>query len=57
MVMRLIKVALAGRWRLIEPPAYSLSPTMISDAKRAFLEQGASVDHIYVDGFSFQSRA
>jgi len=31
MVMRLIKVALAGRCRLIEPPAYSLSPTMISE--------------------------
>jgi CDP-4-dehydro-6-deoxyglucose reductase len=33
------------------------SPTMISDAKKAFLDQGASVDHIYVDGFNFQSRA
>ena len=30
---------------------------MISDAKKAFLEKGASVDHIYVDGFNFQSRA
>lgn len=33
------------------------SPTMISDAKKAFLARGASVDHIYVDGFNFQSRA
>jgi CDP-4-dehydro-6-deoxyglucose reductase len=33
------------------------SPAMISDAKKAFLERGASVDHIYVDGFSFQSHA
>ena len=31
------------------------SPTMISDAKKAFLEKNASVDHIYVDGFNFQS--
>jgi CDP-4-dehydro-6-deoxyglucose reductase len=33
------------------------SPTMISDAKKAFLEKGASVDHIHVDGFNFQSHA
>jgi CDP-4-dehydro-6-deoxyglucose reductase len=33
------------------------SPRMISDAKKAFLDQGASVDHIYVDGFNFQSRS
>jgi CDP-4-dehydro-6-deoxyglucose reductase, E3 len=33
------------------------SPNMISDSKNAFLARGASVDHIYVDGFSFQSRA
>jgi CDP-4-dehydro-6-deoxyglucose reductase len=33
------------------------SPTMISDAKKAFLEKNASVDHIYVDGFNFQSHA
>ena len=34
------------------------SPAMISDAKKAFLENArASVDHIYVDGFNFQSRA
>jgi CDP-4-dehydro-6-deoxyglucose reductase len=33
------------------------SPNMISDAKKAFLARGASVDHIYVDGFNFQSRA
>ena len=26
MVMRLINSVLAGRWRLMEPPAYSLSP-------------------------------
>jgi len=32
------------------------SPNMISDAKNAFLARGASVDHIYVDGFNFQSR-
>ena len=31
------------------------SPTMISDAKKSFLEKGASVDHIYIDGFNFQS--
>jgi hypothetical protein len=30
---------------------------MISDAKQAFLARRASVDHIYVDGFNFQSRA
>jgi CDP-4-dehydro-6-deoxyglucose reductase len=33
------------------------SPAMISDAKKAFLARGASVDHLYVDGFNFQSRA
>jgi CDP-4-dehydro-6-deoxyglucose reductase len=33
------------------------SPNMISDAKKAFLARGASVDHIYVDGFNFQSHA
>jgi CDP-4-dehydro-6-deoxyglucose reductase, E3 len=33
------------------------SPAMISDAKKAFTGKGASVDHIYVDGFSFQSHA
>lgn len=33
------------------------SPTMIRDAKQAFLANGASVDHIYVDGFNFQQRA
>ncbi|HRP97113.1 MAG TPA: 2Fe-2S iron-sulfur cluster-binding protein [Rhodocyclaceae bacterium] len=30
------------------------APAMIHDAKQAFLGKGASVDHIYVDGFSFQ---
>jgi CDP-4-dehydro-6-deoxyglucose reductase, E3 len=33
------------------------SPLMINDAKRAFIERGASVDHIYVDGFNFQGRS
>jgi CDP-4-dehydro-6-deoxyglucose reductase len=33
------------------------SPTMISEAKKAFLAKNASVDHIYVDGFNFQIRA
>ena len=33
------------------------SPNMIRDAKKAFLARGASVDHLYVDGFNFQSRA
>lgn len=33
------------------------SPAMINDAKKAFLDRRASVDHIYVDGFSFQSHA
>ena len=33
------------------------SPNMISTAKKDFLDRGASVDHIYVDGFNFQSRA
>ena len=33
------------------------SPAMIRDAKAALLGRGASVDHIYVDGFNFQSRA
>jgi CDP-4-dehydro-6-deoxyglucose reductase len=33
------------------------SPAMINDAKSAFMGRGASVDHIYVDGFSFQSHA
>lgn len=32
------------------------SPVMISDAKKAFLAKGASVDHLYVDGFNFQSQ-
>jgi CDP-4-dehydro-6-deoxyglucose reductase len=30
------------------------SPAMIHDAKAAFLKMGASVDHIYADGFNFQ---
>lgn len=30
------------------------SPAMIHDAKEAFLRMGASVDHIYADGFNFQ---
>jgi CDP-4-dehydro-6-deoxyglucose reductase len=33
------------------------SPRMIHDAKQAFLARGASVDHIYVDGFNFQGGA
>jgi CDP-4-dehydro-6-deoxyglucose reductase len=33
------------------------SPVMIGDAKKAFLQKGASVEHIYVDGFNFQSHA
>lgn len=31
------------------------SPVMISGAKKAFLGGGASVDHIHVDGFNFQT--
>lgn len=30
------------------------SPAMIHDAKETFLAMGASVDHIYADGFNFQ---
>lgn len=30
------------------------SPAMIEQSRRAFLERGASIDHIYTDGFSFQ---
>jgi CDP-4-dehydro-6-deoxyglucose reductase, E3 len=30
------------------------SPAMIHDAKQAFLAAGASVDHIYAEGFNFQ---
>ena len=30
------------------------SPAMIHDAKAAFLAMGASVDHMYADGFNFQ---
>lgn len=30
------------------------SPDMIRDAKQAFLERGASPDHIYADSFTFQ---
>ena len=30
------------------------SPAMIADAKRRFLDLGASADHVYVDGFTFQ---
>jgi CDP-4-dehydro-6-deoxyglucose reductase, E3 len=33
------------------------SPTMISEAKQAFLAQGADMEHIYTDGFSFQHPA
>ena len=33
------------------------SPNMIRDAKAAFLGRNASVDHIYVDGFNFQTRS
>ena len=31
------------------------SPTMIADAKVAFIERGASMDHIYADSFVFQA--
>jgi CDP-4-dehydro-6-deoxyglucose reductase len=31
------------------------SPAMIHDAKEAFLSRGAVPDHLYADGFSFQS--
>lgn len=30
------------------------SPVMIADAKRRFLARGASAEHVYADGFSFQ---
>ena len=30
------------------------SPSMIGDAKQRFVALGASVDHVYVDGFTFQ---
>jgi CDP-4-dehydro-6-deoxyglucose reductase len=30
------------------------SPAMISEAKRRFLARGASAEHVYADGFSFQ---
>ena len=30
------------------------SPAMISEAKESFLALGASADHVYVDGFTFQ---
>jgi CDP-4-dehydro-6-deoxyglucose reductase len=33
------------------------SPAMISDAKKALLMRGASIDHIYADAFTFQSEA
>jgi CDP-4-dehydro-6-deoxyglucose reductase len=33
------------------------SPNMIRDAKRAFLARGASVEHLYADGFNFQAPA
>jgi CDP-4-dehydro-6-deoxyglucose reductase len=33
------------------------SPVMIADAKRNFLARGASLDHIYSDGFSFHHQA
>jgi CDP-4-dehydro-6-deoxyglucose reductase len=33
------------------------SPAMIHDAKEVFLGMGASVDHIYADGFNFQHSA
>lgn len=33
------------------------SPLMIADAKRRFLALGASMDHIYSDGFSFHHQA
>jgi len=33
------------------------SPNMIRDAKRAFLDRGASLDHLYSDGFNFQPRS
>ena len=32
------------------------SPAMVHDAKAAFLEMGASIDHIYAEGFNFQLR-
>jgi CDP-4-dehydro-6-deoxyglucose reductase len=30
------------------------SPAMISDAKPAFMARGASIAHIYTEGFAFQ---
>lgn len=30
------------------------SPAMIADAKRAFISQGASIEHLYADSFTFQ---
>lgn len=33
------------------------SPTMIDDARRHFLEKGASIDHLYADSFTFQHDA
>jgi CDP-4-dehydro-6-deoxyglucose reductase, E3 len=33
------------------------SPVMVADAKRRFLAMNASQQHVYVDGFTFQSEA
>lgn len=33
------------------------SPTMIDDARQHFLEQGAVIDHLYADSFTFQHGA
>jgi CDP-4-dehydro-6-deoxyglucose reductase len=33
------------------------SPAMIGDARRKFLEKGASIDHMYADSFTFQHDA
>ncbi|ABE31134.1 2Fe-2S iron-sulfur cluster binding domain protein [Paraburkholderia xenovorans LB400] len=33
------------------------SPTMINDARRHFLEKGASINHLYADSFTFQHDA
>lgn len=33
------------------------SPAMIDDARRHFLEKGASIDHLYADSFTFQHDA
>jgi CDP-4-dehydro-6-deoxyglucose reductase len=51
-----VQDAVAAEIEDISEPAIYLcgSPVMVADAKRRFIEAGASLNHIYTDSFLFQ---